>query len=138
MMAAPLLDTHAWIWWVEGDVRLDRRVRAALDELPVDDRPLVAAISLWEVAMLVERGRVVFSVSLSEWLDAAAHPRSVRTVPLTPEIASETADLPRRFHRDPADRLIVATCRVLDVPLLTYDTRIRRARLVTLWTAGRS
>ena len=133
-MAVPLLDTHAWIWWIEGDRRLQRRLRDTLDRLPSDARPYLSAISLWEVAMLVERGRVVFSVSLSEWLSAAAHPRSVRIVPISPEIAAQTAILPATFHRDPADRLIVASCRVLRLPLLTRDARILRSRLVTRWT----
>jgi PIN domain nuclease of toxin-antitoxin system len=133
-MAVPLLDTHAWIWWIEGDRRLQRRVRDTLDRLPLDARPYLSAISLWEVAMLVERGRVAFSVSLAEWLSAAAHPRSVRIVPISPDIAVQTAALPARFHRDPADRLIVASCRVLGLPLLTRDARILRARLVTRWT----
>jgi PIN domain nuclease of toxin-antitoxin system len=84
--------------------------------------------------MLVERGRVVFTVSLEEWFSAAAHPRSVRVVPISPAIAEQTAALPARFHRDPADRLIVATCRVLGLPLLTRDARILRSRLVTRWT----
>jgi PIN domain nuclease of toxin-antitoxin system len=70
-MAVPLLDTHAWIWWIEGDRRLQRRVRDTLDRLPPDARPCLSAISLWEVAMLVERGRVVFSVSLAEWFSPA-------------------------------------------------------------------
>jgi PIN domain nuclease of toxin-antitoxin system len=133
-MVVPLLDTHAWIWWIEGDRRLQRRVRDTLDRLPPDGRPYLSAISLWEVAMLVERGRVVFSVSLAEWLDAAAHPRSVRIVPISPDIAVQTAALPARFQRDPADRLIVASCRVLGLPLLTRDARILRSRLVTRWT----
>jgi PIN domain nuclease of toxin-antitoxin system len=136
-MVVPLLDTHAWIWWIEGDRRLQRRVRDTLDQLPRDDRPYLSAISLWEVAMLVERGRVAFSVSLSEWLGAAAHPRSVRIVPISPDIACETAGLPARFHRDPADRIIVASCRVLGLPLLTGDPRIIRSRLVTRWTGHR-
>jgi PIN domain nuclease of toxin-antitoxin system len=133
-MAVPLLDTHAWIWWVEGDRRLPRRVRDTLDHLPREGRPYLSAISLWEVAMLAERGRIAFSVSLPEWLSAAAHPRSVRIVPISPEIAAETAALPASFHSDPADRLIVASCRVLDLPLLTRDTRILRARLVVRWS----
>lgn len=130
----PLLDTHAWIWWVAGDRRLQRRVRDMLDGLPPDSRPYLSAISLWEVAMLVERGRVLFSVSLLEWLAAAAHPRTVRLVPISPEIAAHTAALPPSFPRDPADRLIVASCRVLGLPLLTRDGRILRSRLVARWT----
>lgn len=133
-MTIPLLDTHAWVWWVEGDRRLPRRVRDALDQFPRDSRPYLSAISLWEIAMLVERGRVAFRVSLAEWLGAAAHPRSVQIVPIAVEIAAETAALPDSFHRDPADRLIVASCRVRGVPLLTRDARILRSRLVTRWT----
>jgi PIN domain nuclease of toxin-antitoxin system len=133
-MSVPLLDTHAWIWWIEGDRRLQRRVRDTLDRLPLHERPYLSDISLWEVAMLVERGRVVFSVSLSEWLSAAAHPRSVRIVPISADIAAQTAVLPATFQRDPADRLIVASCRLLGLPLLTRDARILRSRLVTRWT----
>ena len=133
-MAVPLLDTHAWIWWIHGDRRLQRRVRDTLDLLPPDGRPFLSAISLWEVAMLVERGRVAFSISLAEWLAAAAHPRSIRLVPISPAIAAQTAALPSSFHRDPADRLIVASCRVLGLALLTRDTRILRSRLVTRWS----
>jgi PIN domain nuclease of toxin-antitoxin system len=84
--------------------------------------------------MLVERGRVVFSVALSEWLEAAAHARSVRLVPISPAIAAETAALPAAFHRDPADRIILASCRVLGLPVLTRDARILRSRLVSRWT----
>ena len=135
-MTAPLLDTHAWVWWTEGDSRLDRRTRDALDALPVGDRPYLSAISLWELAMLAERHRVEFrGMSLDEWLEFAAHPRSVRLVPVSPDIAAETASLPKGFHRDPADRLIVASCRVLGLPLVTRDARIRRARVVPLWKA---
>lgn len=128
-----LLDTHAWIWWVDQDRRLGAAAIAALDQLPVDQRPFLSDISLWEVATLVERGRLELDVPLSEWLDAAAHPRSVRLLPISPAIAAGIAALPGTFHRDPADRVIVATSRVMGLPLLTHDTRIIRSRLVKRW-----
>jgi len=131
----PLLDTHAWIWWVEQDARLGAKAIAALDALPADRRPFLCDISLWEVATLVERERLHLDVSLSEWLEAAAHPRSVRLLPLSPRIAAEIARLPDSFHRDPADRIIVATSRAHRLPVLTHDDRIRRSRLVTPWRA---
>ena len=130
---APLLDTHAWIWWIEQDRRLGAKAIAVLDSLPVERRPYICDISLWEVATLVERGRLALDVPLEEWLDAAAHPRSVRVVPVSTRIAAEVARLPESFQRDPADRLIVATSRVQRVALLTHDEGIRRSRLVTLW-----
>jgi len=131
---SPLLDTHAWVWWVDRDPRLGSRVIEALDRLPPDARPCLCDISLWEVAMLVHRARLAFSVPLAEWLEAAAHPNSVRLVSISPDIAAEVAALPKGFHGDPADRLIVATSRVLGIPLLTRDRRIAQSRLATRWT----
>lgn len=134
MSETPLLDTHAWIWWVDRDRRLGRSMIDALDGLPFDRRPFLSDISLWEVAMLVERGRLSFTIPLAEWLEAAAHPRSVRIVPISPSIATEIADLPASFHRDPADRVIVATCRILGAALVTKDRLIMKSRLVSRWT----
>ncbi|MGH9411705.1 MAG: type II toxin-antitoxin system VapC family toxin [Vicinamibacterales bacterium] len=131
----PLLDTHAWIWWIEQDARLGAKAIATLDSLPADRRPFLSDISLWEVATLVERGRLALDVPLIDWLDAAAHPRSVCVLPVSARIAAETAALPDTFHRDPADRVIVATSRVHRIALLTHDDRVRRSRLVSLWHA---
>lgn len=133
MIDAPLLDTHAWVWWIDRDRRLGRATIDALDALPPGARPLLCDISLWEVATLVERGRLSFTLPLDEWLDAAAHPRSVTVVPISAAIAAEIAVLPPSFHRDPADRVIVATCRVLGVRLVTRDRSITRSRLVSPW-----
>jgi PIN domain nuclease of toxin-antitoxin system len=110
--------------------------RQALDELAADSRPYLSAISLWEVAMLVELGRLTLALPLTDWLEKAAHPRTVRLVPITPAIAAGTAALPPAFHRDPADRLIVATCLELDAPLLTHDRLIMRSRLVPKWSGA--
>jgi len=134
-MTPPLLDTHAWIWWVDQDPRLGARTIAILDALPRDQRPFLCDISLWEVAMLVERGRIELDLPLAEWLDAAAHPRSVQVVSIMPAIAAAVAALPDSFHRDPADRLIVATSRALGIPVLSHDRVINRSRLVRRWRA---
>ena len=133
MTDRPLLDTHAWIWWVSRDRRLGQAALDALDARPSDGRPLLSDISLWEVAMLVERGRVSLATALEDWLTAASHPRSVTLVPIDAAIAGEVAALPASFHRDPADRVIVATCRVLKAPLLTKDRLILGSRLVSRW-----
>jgi PIN domain nuclease of toxin-antitoxin system len=130
---APLLDTHAWIWWVDRDRRLGRSTIDALDGLPSGGRPYLSDISLWEVATLVERGRLSFTIPFAEWLEAAAHPRTVRLVSISAPIAVEIAALPPSFHRDPADRVIVATCRVLGAGLVTKDRLIMQSRLVSRW-----
>jgi PIN domain nuclease of toxin-antitoxin system len=90
-----------------------------------DDEIGIGTISLWEVAKLVELGRLVLPVTLDEWFtDALAYP-GVTLVDLTPQIAIESTQLPGQFHRDPADQIIVATARVLGCDLLTADQRIR-------------
>ena len=133
-MEAPLLDTHAWIWWIQADDRLGRKTIEALDALPADARPFLSDISLWEVAMLVSLSRIELAEPLDTWLDAAADGRTVRVLPVTPAIAVKVARLPATFQRDPADRLIVATCRALGHSLVTRDRAITRARLVRRWS----
>ncbi len=137
MTTVPLLDTHAWIWWVDHDARLGRRYLEALDGLAAEERPAISDISLWEVATLVERERVQFRIPFEEWLNAAAHPRTVVVLPITTEVAREISLLPSSFHRDPADRVIVATSRACKLPLLTHDRLILRARLAPRWSPAR-
>ena len=91
MTQRPLLDTHIWLWWMTGDQRLRDTVRAVLDILGPRDRPYLSAISLWEVAMLVERRRIGFTVPLAEWLrDATAPARRACQPAGDPVIGSET------------------------------------------------
>jgi PIN domain nuclease of toxin-antitoxin system len=129
----PLLDTHAWLWWIDGSGPLNRRQRTALDGYPEDDRPRLATISLWEMAMLVELGRVRLRQGFDDWIDLAAAPATVRLLDVSADVAKELLRLPKSFHRDPADRLIVATARVFDLPVLTHDGGIRGSGLVRPW-----
>ncbi|HEY3158761.1 MAG TPA: type II toxin-antitoxin system VapC family toxin [Vicinamibacterales bacterium] len=133
MTTAPLLDTHVWIWWVTGDSRLGKSIITALDALPANDRPFLSDVSLLEAAVLVGQKRLILPVPFDEWVEAAAHPRSVRSVPISPPVALGVARLAGRF-RDPADRVIVATSETLNLPLLTRDKAIIRSRLVRRWT----
>lgn len=133
MNPPPVLDTHVWIWWMLGDPGLSRAERDALDALPSNARPVISDISLWEFATLVDLGRIKIQDSVENWLRIAASPSTVRIQPITPDIVSEMNRLPASFHRDPADRLIVATARVLKQPLATMDRKIRKARLAPLW-----
>jgi PIN domain nuclease of toxin-antitoxin system len=130
----PVLDTHAWIWWVDRDRRLGAAIIDALDRLPADMRPVLCEASLAEVAALVGCGRLKFDMPFAEWLAAAAHPRTVRLQPMTSEIAVELAGLPGTFAGDIVDRVVVATARSLGLPLVTHDRRITSARLARKWS----
>ena len=130
---SPLLDTHAWIWWMEGNLKLGRKTLAALDDLPGNERPLLSDISLWEVATLFGLGRWTTSIPFEAWMAKACHPRTLQILPISAAVGLELTRLPDRFQRDPADRIIVATARALRLPLLTHDRRILAARLTKNW-----
>ena len=117
-----LLDTHVWIWWVQNDPRIESAT-SILDAVPPADIA-VSAISCWEVAALHARARLVFDCPLDEWLRAALHEAAVSIANLTPTIAIESERLPGEFHRDPADRMLVASARILSCELLTADHKI--------------
>lgn len=135
MRPAPVLDTHAWIWWLLGDPRMPASESTYLDQLPPEDRPILSDISLWEVALLVERGRLELDCSLDEFLHSAAAPATVRVHPISPSVVVAMNSLPETFHRDPADRLIVSTARTLDRPLASRDRLIVDSGLVRMWRA---
>lgn len=118
-----VLDTHVWVWWVNGSTSLSRR-QAELLQQHEDDGLGVSIISCWEVAKLMEKGRLQLSEDLSPWVDAALSYPGVKLLPLTPQIAVESTRLPGEFHSDPADQIIVATAREYGVNLLTADARI--------------
>lgn len=118
-----------------GDSRLSARDRNALDDLPSGSRPGLCDISLWEVALLAQLGRLRLDDDLEDWLRIAASPATVEVLPITTDVVAEMNRLPATFHQDPADRLIVATARAAGLPLATHDARIRRSRLTPLWSA---
>ncbi|MCD8481291.1 MAG: type II toxin-antitoxin system VapC family toxin [Verrucomicrobia bacterium] len=133
MTPAPLLDTHIWLWWLLGDARISSHWVEILDTLPSHERPYLSAISLWEVATLVDLGRVKVQQPLDVFLRIATAPDTVRLVPLSVEVMVKMNQLPTTFHRDPADRLIVASALTLQLPLATQDTRIAASGLVSIW-----
>jgi len=125
-----LLDTHILLWWHADRDRLSREQRDVIAAAGADSPLEVSDVSLWEVAMLYSLGRIRLAIPLREWLDKAVAAPLVRRHGISPAVAAELASLPDSFHRDPADRILVATARVLGATLLTRDRRIAEAELV--------
>ena len=119
-----LLDTHIWFWFAQGHPRLGANHEQIIQNAIGSQRVAVSAISSWEIAMMINRGRVETSIGALEWLRQALAPSGVEMLPLTPAIAVESTQLPGDFHRDPADQIIVATARIHNIPLLTQDSKI--------------
>ena len=103
--------------------RFPRKAIDLVDASAREGRLLLAAISLWEVAMLEAKGRIRLDFSCTEWLKQTQRKTAILVAPLEAEIAALSAGLPE-FHGDPADRIIVATAIHHGATLITADERI--------------
>jgi PIN domain nuclease of toxin-antitoxin system len=129
-----VLDTHALVWWVTADPNLSKKAKTAIDRELNGGEIVISAISAWEIAMLVEREKLVLSMDVGSWLSTVQSIERVRFVPVDPETAVKSVVLPGDFHKDPADRMIVATARKFAVPLVTKNEKIRAyAHVKTIW-----
>ena len=126
-----LLDTHILLYWLSSDAKLSAEQLHVIESASQLQPLLVSDISLWEVATLHSLGRIKLSIPLRDWLEQAVAPPLVMRVGISPAIAAAVASLPDTFHRDPADRILVATAFVLGATLLTQDSRIIESGIVT-------
>ena len=126
-MARALLDTHILLWWRSRPARLSRRQR---DDLlrweKASDQIAISDISLWEIANLAEKGRIEIPMPADLWLGRLENDPMIRILPITARVAAESVRLTPSFHKDPADRLIVATALCYGLRLMTADDQIRK------------
>jgi PIN domain nuclease of toxin-antitoxin system len=129
-----LLDTHVFLWVCLEPSRLSKVAASAIRRAARRGGMAIASISLWEIAMLSARGRVLPNASISAWLSQALATAGVGVAELTPPIAEQSTAFGADFPTDPADRIIAATARSNGAPLVTADERIRLSPLVkTIW-----
>ena len=128
-----LLDTHIWVWWLTSNSPLSARERIALDACAERRELYLSAMSLWEAQVLHTKARLALSISFEEWIRQAADERIISVVPITVDVVLALNALPKSFHGDPADRVIVASARAYSFSLATHDAAIRRSRAVPIW-----
>ena len=129
-----LLDTHAWIWWVNGDPRLSSKAKTAIANAQRDQALALSMISIWELSKKVQKKQLVLDRDLHAWLDLATTMPGLHLSELTRKILVGSCQLPEPFHGDPADQIIVATAREQAALLITKDHKIREYPHVrTLW-----
>ena len=122
-----LLDTHIALWLDSGDDRLRASTRALIDGCWQNGGAiLLSAITVWEIALLVDTGRIDLDVPVAAWIERFLDCPGIEAVPLGHQAASRSYQLHHLEHRDPADRLLIATAIELACPLVTYDERIVR------------
>lgn len=129
-----LLDTHVIIWDALAPSRLSLPVQQAIAQANQQDGILIADISLWEIAMLVQKGRVQIATDCQSFINLLLQANKTRLVPISPAIATQSVQLPALVNKDPADRLLVATALVEQAVLVTADHNLRQiSAITTLW-----
>jgi len=125
--AAILLDTHIALWLDSGNTQLREPTRLLIDGCWQEGGTiLLSAVTAWEVALLVDTGRIDLDIPVDAWIERFLARPGIEPVPLGHRAAARAYQLHHLEHRDPADRLLVATAIELACPLVTYDDRIRR------------
>lgn len=115
-----VLDTHIWLWWINGD---QVRLQSAWTERIESAEPVgVSAISCFEVAWLAHHGRIGLPCAEEEWFEKALDGSGIRLLPITARIARLAVQL-AEHHRDPQDRLIIATALTHDATLISMDDK---------------
>ena len=129
-----VIDTHAWVWWIDGGAGLSPEATSAIDDAARRNAAHLSAISAWEVALLAKKGRLELRHDVAVWIAAATGRAGVRVHALDVDLLVRSVALDGGLPDDPADRMIVATARRLGVPLVTRDRRLHRsADLECVW-----
>lgn len=127
MTDALLLDTHIALWLDSGDDRLRPSTRALVDRCWRNGGTIfLSAVTVWEVALLVDTGRIDLDIPVEAWVERFLQRPGIEAAPLSYRAAARAYRLHHFDHRDPADRLLIATAVELACPLVTYDERIAR------------
>jgi PIN domain nuclease of toxin-antitoxin system len=127
-----LLDTHVLLWMSFASSRLSAKARSAIQDARGGGGIFISDITLWEIALLAQRGRIEIASTVDSFVHEISAPVVIK--PITAAIASMAAHFPEEYPQDPADRLIGATSRVEVLPLVTADRQLRRSPLLdTIW-----
>lgn len=116
-----LLDTHVFFWLVSKNPQISQDILEVLQDF---DGLALSSISLWELAMLENKKRIILLKNVNNWLSEALTLSKVQLINISSEIAVDSSNLPGSFHKDPCDQLIVATARTLNMTLFTRDKKI--------------
>ncbi len=127
-----LLDTHALIWWISDIDKIPAKARQAIQNEVKKGQLGISSISLWEICMLVKKGRLKLSMNLDSWLQKVESLPILTFIPVDNYIAKTSVSIDADSLKDPADRIIVATALQSGLTLITGDQKIRKCGLVKI------
>ena len=119
-----LLDTHIWLWLLHDPSQLSSQAQALINAEEPQNGLLVSAISVWEIAVKSSIGKLSLPLPINEWYELAQTQSGIVIEPLNPLDAIASTQLPENFHKDPADRILVAIARRYRIPLVACDIKV--------------
>ncbi len=119
-----LLDTHIFIWLMDGNQDLSHAFLKAINLCKSLDCIFISPISIWEIGMLVEKKRIIIEMDALDWVTKALNKTGINIIPISPQIAIQSTRLPGNVHGDPADRMIIASAHSENAVLVTCDEKI--------------
>ena len=130
-----VLDTHVLVWLINEPVKLSTKTEKTINKsIKEDNKLFVSSISVWEIFLLFKKGSLRADMDVDAWLAKVEDLSFIEFVPVNNAIGAKSVMLPEPFHKDPADRIIVATARELGTTLVTSDSKLRKyPHVKTLW-----
>ena len=119
-----ILDTQSLIWWIGNPKKLSKEAARAIDKATGSGKLYASSISIWEICMLVKGGRLNLTMDIADWIEKVEALPFLQFIPVDNNIALKSVFLPPPFHKDPADRIIIATALNLGATIVTSDRRI--------------
>jgi len=129
-----VLDTHVWVWFVSNPELLSKVSRKAIDAAILKKAVYISSISAWEVALLAANKRLELKFPVEDWISQSERLPFFQFLPVDNSIAIKSVNLPIPFHKDPADRIIVATAIRIGAPVVTKDEKLLKyPHVETIW-----
>lgn len=129
-----VLDTNALIWWINDPDKLSQKAKKTIEDAEKKKTVYISSISILEICTLVKKGKLELDASLENWLKQLENLSYVHFVPMDNKIAFQSVNLADFTHKDPADRIIIATTLNMGAKLITSDKKILSyKRVQTVW-----
>lgn len=125
-----LLDTHTFLWFIEGSLNLSDTARTLIEDQ--ENQRLLSIASLWEMSIKVSIGKLTLGMSISELIEREVYGNAIELLEIQPEHLDELVALPFH-HKDPFDRLMIAQSLAENIPLVTKDNAFERYSVNLLW-----
>ncbi len=129
-----LLDTHTWLWLLHDPSQLSDSAQTIITEAENNNSILISSISVWEIAVKHSLKKLQLPLPIEKWFELAQKQPGTMIEPLSPLDAIHSANLPGKFHKDPADRILVAIAIRYDIPIVSRDQKILNyPHVKTIW-----